>query len=496
MDSVKLLRQIFILLTVIVILAVFLIIFQLTDLGFRAYDRLSTASPWLIGAYLLMVAVIAGTGLFLIIKIWTIGRRKPKSSNAAKPKATAEALRTKLNKARAQGADVAAIEADLEVLSDEPPTTLEIAFFGKISTGKSSLIRTLLPNAHVETSVIGGSTAAIERFHYTTEHGLSLTLIDMPGTHQAQTIASLDNSVMQAARRVHIVCYVLDQDITASDQESIALLHQFGKPLVVILNKSNRYDEAERALLKERIQSRIPADAQLVLAASAYPQEVKRIAKDGTVSFTERLTGGDIHPLLKVFAQLEGQRGELGKRQQQALLELADDSLAQTLGAFRRERGQAMVKAYSRKAMLGGVAAVGPGTDVLIQGYLGMDMLKALTKLYDVPAQEIDLQSLLETISGKIKSQVTLVLALAGNVCKAFPGVGTVLGGASHAVAYGLIFESLGQAVLTVLEQNDGKLTSQNILQQFETQINKDLESRAIGLVKTVMLSKKEDANE
>ena len=39
-----------------------------------------------------------------------------------------------------------------------------------------------------------------------------------------------------------------------------------------------------------------------------------------------------------------------------------------------------------------------------------------------------------------------LTLAIAGNAFKAFPGVGTISGGVIHAVAYGMIFDSLGRA--------------------------------------------------
>ena len=80
-----------------------------------------------------------------------------------------------------------------------------------------------------------------------------------------------------------------------------------------------------------------------------------------------------------------------------------------------------------------------------------------------------------------------MILALTGNICKAFPGLGTVLGGASHAVAYGLIFESLGRAALAALERSDGHITTQSIMNYFEDELQHDLEKRAKNLVKTVL---------
>ena len=165
-------------------------------------------------------------------------------------------------------------------------------------------------------------------------------------------------------------------------------------------------------------------------------------------------------------------------------MSLAHETLNHRLSHYRRERGEALVKNYARKAMLGGVAAVGPGTDILIQGYLGMDMLKHLTRLYDIPARDIDLQTLVEAASSKVKTQLTIILALAGNVCKAFPGIGTVIGGASHAVAYGLIFESLGRATLQALESGSDNINTQHIIQNFEEQLHNELETRAQNLVR------------
>ena len=493
MNSVKLLRRVFIVLTMLVVLSALLLIFQFTDVAFHVWDRLARAPVVFLVFYGFAIFLITVAGLFLIYKIWTLGRApRGKTLPRTAPRSVAS-VREKLRHARAQGIDVASIGEDLEKIHKETEeTTLEVAFFGKIGTGKSALIQTLMPQAQIALSVIGGSTMRVERYHYRTPVGLSLVLLDMPGTHQAQSVAAFDEKVMENARRAHIVCYVLDQDITASDRESIALLDHFGKPMIVVLNKINHYDEAERQQLRARIRSRIPGAARLVLVASAYPQRVRRRRGDGRVEIEERLGGGEIRALLDAFADLEARRGELADAQRQALLDLADATLDKRLDVLRREKGRALVKAYSRKAMLGGVAAVGPGTDVLIQGYLGVEMMKSLCELHALAVREIDLQTLLETASGKVKTRMTVLLALAGNICKAFPGLGTILGGAAHAVAYGLIFESLGNATRQALERTNEAFTSETILNHFEEQLHHDLEKRATALVETVIRAGKD----
>lgn len=490
-DAVGLLRKVFILLTVLIVLAVLLLIFQFTDVAFRVWDRLQNTPSGFLAVYGIGVVVIAALGVGLVYRIWTVGRRKPLEKKIKREPLRIEDVQAKLDKAQAQGVDVAALQADLaQAASDDPPATLEVALFGKISTGKSSLIQTILPDARIDTSIIGGSTTRIERYHYDAGDSLGLTLYDMPGTNQAEVLPSLEEDVLNATRRVHLVVYVLDQDITASDNQAIARLDEFGKPLIVALNKTGRYEPHEIDKLTSRIKERLPEDVTFVTTDSAHEQHVTIRRKDGTSSIEPRMVGGDIHALLEAFDRLGSRRAELAERQRGALLHLADESLGKRVSVYRRERGEAMVKAYARKAMLGGVAAVGPGTDILIQGYLGVDMMKSLTKLYDVPVKDVDLQMLVESASGKVKSQLTVILALAGNVCKAFPGLGTVLGGASHAVAYGLIFESLGRAALTTLESNSEQFSTGAIMQHFEEQLHHDLEQRAKKLVRIAIAGK------
>jgi len=122
---------------------------------------------------------------------------------------------------------------------------------------------------------------------------------------------------------------------------------------------------------------------------------------------------------------------------------------------------------------------------VLIQGYLGFNLIKELCALYEVPAREIDMQRFLDLAGNQIKRSLNLLLALVGNIFKAFPGMGTVVGGMMHAVVYGLIFESLGKAVTRSLESR-GDLVSGPALRMFEDNLSENLEARAKRLAQLV----------
>lgn len=483
MKPINSLRLILIGLTTLIFLITALLMFQFTDIAFRVWDRLQNTSPMFLTLYAIMLAALAAVGLFLIAQLWSLGRSKTSTAPVNKLK-NAEELRLAIEAAKERGVDVGRAEAQMQHFNPDPAATLTIAFFGRISSGKSSLIQSLLPNASVEISIIGGSTQRIERYDYCSAEGLQVVLLDMPGTQHIDQDESLRRDISDSARRAHIVLYVLDQDLTASDQEAIDMLRSYDKPIILVLNKMDWYSDEERSQLRQHIHHRLP-DLPLVMVQSAVEKSLTRRDASGAVSTVIRKQAPQLQELLKAITQITAAHNDLKQRQQQAVLCLADEALHIDQQDWRLQRGQALIKAYAHKAMLGGVAAVGPGADVVIQGYLGIGMLRALCSLYDVSVKDVDLQKFVDEASDKVKNHLTVILALAGNVFKAFPGLGTVVGGAAHAVAYGIIFESLGNAVLQTLSQHQE--LGEHLMNQFEETLRDDLEQHAKNLAKGII---------
>jgi hypothetical protein len=124
------------------------------------------------------------------------------------------------------------------------------------------------------------------------------------------------------------------------------------------------------------------------------------------------------------------------------------DELARATAA--RESDAAVAK-YTRRAVVGALAAVAPGSDLLIQGALGTALVRELARIHGVAVRELDVEALLARIGLTVRNTTALVLAIAGNALKAFPGLGTLGGGVLHAIAYGLVFDSLGHALAETL---------------------------------------------
>ena len=121
---------------------------------------------------------------------------------------------------------------------------------------------------------------------------------------------------------------------------------------------------------------------------------------------------------------------------------------ADALESVSQERdAEAIVAKYTKRAVVGALAAVVPGSDLVIQGVLATALIRELAKLYDVSVRDVDIDAFLSQVKLTIRTSASLILAIAGNALKAFPGLGTLGGGVLHAIAYGLIFDSLGRAV-------------------------------------------------
>ena len=69
------------------------------------------------------------------------------------------------------------------------------------------------------------------------------------------------------------------------------------------------------------------------------------------------------------------------------------------------------------------------------------------------PATGTAVDDLLKRLGLTVRNTTAIVLGIAGNALKAFPGLGTLGGGVLHAIAYGLVFDSVGNALAASLAE-------------------------------------------
>jgi uncharacterized protein len=417
----------------------------------------------------IVAAAVAGvSGLAWKLLRPTSKRTGQRSSSSVPDR---ESIEARVADLRAHEVDTASLEQELIELDRRRLSgECHVALFGEISTGKSSLIRSLA-NAAVEVDVIGGTTQWVRHFHGRLPDGRELVLADMPGTGEVSG-SQREQLARDEALRAHAVVYVVSSDLTRAQDAELRWLAGFGKPLILVLNKIDLFDDSERETLLGVLAKRYGAICRAIVAVSAGGSDrFERRLEDGRIEHVSRERSADVAVLLDALMHVaEDGADALEPAREAAVLA----SLGQRSSTLAHElavrESEATVTRYTRRAVVGAMAAVAPGSDIIIQGALGTAMVRELARIHDVPVRELDVENLLTRLGLTIRNTTAIVLAIAGNALKAFPGLGTLGGGVLHAIAYGLAFDSLGHAVaLTLaeharLDQAEAEQTMRNLL--------------------------------
>jgi hypothetical protein len=473
------LRIIFSIAILIIAFLVLFLVLIATETALTVWHYLREAPLWVQLGYALILVGLPMATLLLFWR-WFRPSKKKKAGPEARPMSL-EALQDELVESARQGVDVsAALEEIREQRRRRGSGQIYIAVYGEVSSGKSSLVRALLPEADVTTDPRAGTTTGIHHYDWQAPSGDRITITDLPGFNLDD-----DGMARQETRRAHLVIFLCDADLTGSQARQLKFLVELHKPVVLALNKADRYDPQERADLLAEIQAKTGLDPEDIVAISTGGrEEVVRLLGEGIEQRDARERQPEIVELKRaVQRHLDQDRELMESLRDTAVLTLASEKLDEARDQHRRQQADELVSKYARRAIVGALAAVAPGSDLVIQGILATRLIRELSRLYDVPVKDIEIESFLELAGGKVRNMTAITLAIAGNAFKAFPGVGTISGGVIHAVAYGMIFDSLGRAAAETMASR-GELRPYPAAEAFEDLLHDHLESGAVRFAK------------
>ena len=438
------------LLTALAMAALLWLLFAAAERALALAQRfldLPTWLQWTLGGVLL---VFAAAGLAVL---WWLLR--PRRRRRPPPAPDRGSLEQRIGQLRDRGADTGALTAELGELDRRRASArVYVALFGEISSGKSSLVRALVPQAQIASDVRGGTTRAVGHYDGRLPDGRTLVLADVPGSREAGGEAH-EALAREEALRAHAVIYLCAGDLNRSQADELRWLADFGKPLLLVLNKADQWSDAERALLLERLRRHARGVASAVLAISAGGLErYQRQLADGRTESVERQRKPAIEPLLLALERLTAPGAEgLEDLREHAVLAGLHQRTGTLEAQTRAEQAERIVRQYARRAIVGALAAVAPGSDLVIQGVLAAGLTRALAELYGVKVSEVQVEDFVQQAKLTLRTGSSIVLAIAGNALKAFPGLGTLGGGVLHAFAYALIFDSMGRALAASLAE-------------------------------------------
>lgn len=444
------LRLLIVALLALVVAGLLWMVFGAVRSGVAMWNALRELPSWLQIAVVIIILAIVVAAIVFARRILSPRRRKIKPVAAP----TRAEVDLRLIALRERKAETSALQTELEELDRRARSEeLYVAVFGEISAGKTSLIRALTNDIDAQIDVLGGTTRAIA--HYRGVIGdVALTLADVPGSHEVDG-AAREQLARDEALRAHAVLYVCAGDLTRDQDAELRWLRGFGKPLILALNKVDQFSADERDALQRTLQSRYASlsDAQIVVSAGGVERFERRLP-DGRREDVQRERLPDVGALKKLLASFAaGGAKSLEPSREAAVLTSVNRRADELESASQEREAEAIVAKYTKRAVVGALAAVVPGSDLVIQGVLATALIRELAKLYDVSVRDVDIDAFLSQVKLTIRTSASLVLAIAGNALKAFPGLGTLGGGVLHAIAYGLIFDSLGRAVAKTLRE-------------------------------------------
>ncbi len=301
------------------------------------------------------------------------------------------------------GADFAQIEALLGKLD---AGELHIALFGRVSVGKSALGNALLGHDAFQTGVLHGTTRARGAQRWQEVAGQGLHLIDTPGINELSG-EEREKLAYDVAGVSDLVIFVVDGDMTESEVSALSVLARARRPLLLALNKSDRYsdDERERLLarLREHAGSSVRAEDVIACAARPADKRIVRVAADGAESESVSTSPPDVAELsthLRTIAEREGKT--LAALNAGLFAGELSDRVAQRVAAARRELADRIIRNY---CLAKGVAVALnpiPVADLLAAASLDVALVLHLAKVYGQPLTRAEAGTLITTICAQL----------------------------------------------------------------------------------------------
>jgi hypothetical protein len=337
--------------------------------------------------------------------------------------------------------DYAAVAAMLDKLQHGH---LHIAAVGRVSTGKSSLLNALVGEPRFAVSPLHGETrlSSMEPWREISAGGVYL--IDTPGLDEAGGEAR-EQIAREVAQRADLVIFVLDSDITDSEQRAIRTLVQAGRPLLVVLNKRDLYTEDETASLLQSIRARtqdlVPATQVIAAAAEPRPQTVLEVDAGGGETMSIRERKPDIDELrLRLWDIIEAEGKTLAALNASLFAADLSDQVGQRILKARHEIAERLMRNYCMAKGLAVAFNPVPVADLFAAAFIDVGMVMHLSRIYDLPLSRKEAGSLVSAIVAEAAALMGTVWAMhfVSSALKAGTlGLSTILtAGAQGAIAW------------------------------------------------------------
>jgi len=337
--------------------------------------------------------------------------------------------------------DYDAVEAMLDKLDHG---YLHLAAFGRVSTGKSSLLNALTGSEAFSVSPLHGETKQSSMRPWNEVEAGGVFLIDTPGLDEAGG-EGREAMAREVAGRSDLVIFVLDGDITETELAALRTLLAQGRPVIVALNKTDLFTSDERKALLQSIRDKtdgiVDADNIVAVAAQPRPQLVVEVDSNGGETQSERSREPDVETLrLKLWDILDAEGKTLAALNASLFASDLSDQVGRRILAARRELGDKLVRTYCVGKGIAVAFNPVPVADLFAAAFVDVGMVIHLSRVYDLPLSRREAGSLIKVIVAESAALMGTVWALhfvSSALKVGTAGLSTIVtAGAQGAIAY------------------------------------------------------------
>ena len=379
-------------------------------------------------------------------------------------------------------ADFSRIEVMLDKLEHGH---VHVAVFGRVSVGKSALLNALLGEPAFQVGVLHGTTIGADHRAWQEARAHGVHLIDTPGINELSG-EEREALAFDVAGRCDLVIFVVDGDMTSVEADALALLARTRRPVLLALNKADRYTESQRqallARLAEHARGTVAPENIVAVMAEPTPQRVLRVRADGQEVEETRDREADVSALrARILAILESEGKSLAALNAALFAGQLSDQIGQRLTFIRKDLASRTIRMYC----LGKGVAVAlnpvPVADLLAAATLDVALVMHLSRIYGLPLTRVEAGKLLTTIVAQLAALMGAIwgVHLVASALKiASAGLSTALtAGAQGALAwYATVL--VGEAASKYLAQ--GKSWGEQGPKRVVTEIVKNLDRDSI----------------
>ena len=308
-----------------------------------------------------------------------------------------------------------------EMLDKLEQSVVQIAAFGMVGRGKSSVLNALVGREIFSTGALHGVTRTVDTVEWQLSPepladsqdnlqrltigtvGGQVQLIDTPGIDEVNGEAR-EMLACNLAKRVDLILFVVSGDITQVEYQALAKLRQAGKPMLLVFNKIDQYPDADRLAIynkikEERVKELISPTEIVMVAAS--PIEVRGVKdRDGKLKVRRVRGNSQVEPLKLRILELLDQEGKSLVALNSMLFadEVNEQLLQRKLKIRDRAANDLIQKGTMVKAM---TVALNPVTaiDLFTGALIDVAIIIALSRLYGIAMTQKSAVELLKNIA-------------------------------------------------------------------------------------------------